>query len=134
VIERQQFNGNWATGTNESGTFTFSYSDTHQRSSSFAKLSANWSLTDGAYSVTITVDQNGAINGSDSDSCIFTGNANIPDANVNTYAMELSITSCSALDGAYTGLAVLDDDTVQDDTLVISIDSGQVAIVLVLGR
>ncbi|MBT8088936.1 MAG: hypothetical protein KJO01_01880 [Gammaproteobacteria bacterium] len=134
VTERQQFNGSWSTGTSESGTFTFAYSDTHQRTSSFSKLSANWFYTDGLYSVTISIDQNGSISGSDTDGCVYVGDASIPDASVNTYAFDVTVMSCGPFNGMYAGLAVLDDDTVQDDTLILSIDNGQVAIVLVMAR
>lgn len=134
VTERQQFNGSWSTGTNESGTFTFAYSDTHQRTSSFSKLSANWFYTNGLYSITISIDQNGSISGSDTDGCMYVGNASIPDASVNTYAFDVTVMSCGLLNGMYAGLAVLDDDTVQDDTLILSIDNGQVAVVLVMNR
>lgn len=134
VTERQQFNGSWSTGTNESGTFTFAYSDTHQRTSSFLKLSANWFYTDGPYSVTISIDQNGGISGSDTDGCLYIGDASIPDASVNTYAFEVTVMSCGPFNGIYAGLGVLDDETVQDDTLILSIDNGQVAIVLVMAR
>ena len=134
VAERQQLSGNWSTGTGETGTFTFSYSNLHQRSSSFAKLSANWFYTDGFVSATITIDGNGLISGSDTDGCLYDGQATIPDAAFNTYSLSFDIANCGIFNGLYNGLAVLDDNNVQDDTLVLSADNGVVAMILPMAR
>ena len=134
VTERQQFSGSWSTGTGESGTLTFSYSNFHQRSSTFAKLSANWFFTDGFFSITISVDGSGIITGSDTDGCVYAGQATIPDSNFNTYSLSFDLTSCGAFNGLYSGLAVMDDDVVQDDTLIVTVDNGSVAIILPMSR
>lgn len=40
---------------------------------STSTLTANWFITDGTYSMTIPIDAAGAINGADSDGCVYTG-------------------------------------------------------------
>lgn len=134
VTERQQFSGTWTTGSGDSGTLTFSYSSMHERSSTFAKLSANWFFTDGFYSITISIDGNGAITGSDTDGCVFTGQATIPDSSFNTYSLSVDITSCGAINGLYSGLAIMDDNVVQDDRLIATVNNGSFALVFGLSR
>lgn len=134
VTERQQFTGTWTAGTGESGTFTFAYEHLHERTSSLSKLSANWFYTDGPYSLTISIDASGAISGSDTDGCVYSGTGTIPDAQFNTYALAFEITGCGSFNGSYAGLAVLDDFNVEDDTLIVSVDDGSTAIAIALAR
>lgn len=134
VTERTQISGDWTAGSGETGTLTLAYDDVHARPSSFASLASTWFFTDGTYSLILSIDSNGDITGSDSDGCVFVGSSFIPDAAFNTYELTIDLSSCSALNGRYGGLAFLTDSVATEDTLVVGLDDGTNSVVVALNR
>lgn len=84
--------------------------------------------------MTIPIDATGAINGTDSDGCVYTGQVNIIDPAVNIYGVSLTASACGLYDGAYSGYAVVADDTGMNDILVFTVSNANVVIVGVLDR
>jgi hypothetical protein len=92
----------------DAGSFSFTYNSAFTNGASLATISGTWtqSRADG-YTVTITVDPSGAINGSDTLGCVYAGTATVPDAAYNYYSLSISLSSCGAYSGAYSGLATI---------------------------
>lgn len=101
-------------GSGDEGRFNLVYSELYERASSLGLTSGVWSYTElasggGVYTVTLTVDSNGELFGSDTDGCVFTGRIDIINSDYNAYRATASVSSCGELDGNYTGLAYLSD-------------------------
>lgn len=102
VVTASSISGTFTSSDGGSGSFSLTYDPITTRGSSLATITANWFVTDGAYSMSIPIDATGAINGSDSDGCVYTGQASIIDPAVNIYGVSLTASVCAAA-GAYSG-------------------------------
>lgn len=104
-------------GAGDSGTFFFDYeSVVSERTSSLDNLSGTWSATDlSGVTITVNVDSDGLISGSDTNGCMYNGNANILMPSFNIYQLDIAVASCVERDGSYAGLAtaVNSDDVPQ---------------------
>lgn len=134
VVTASSISGTFTSSDGGSGSFSLTYDPITTRGSSLATITANWFVTDGTYSMTIPIDAAGAINGADSDGCVYTGQVNIIDPAVNIYGVSLTASACGLYDGAYSGYAVVADDTGTNDILVFTVSSANVVIVGVLDR
>lgn len=130
ISERTSITGNWTAGTGETGTATFSYDTLHTRTPSLDTLSANWYYSDGYDSVTLSINASGIISGSDTGGCVYNGQATIPNSSYNTYRINIDVSSCGDVNGSYGGLGFLADDQNTNDTLIISVDDGTLAVIL----
>lgn len=122
VIENNKLSGSYS-GVADGGSFNFVYSDIYERSSSIDKISANWTLTDGGGGLTLSVDSDGLLTGSNILGCVYNGSVKLIDVKYNVYEIVIDVSSCDALIGNYAGLAFLADATVENDTLVIGLAS-----------
>lgn len=134
VVTASSISGTFTSSDGGSGSFSLTYDPITTRGSSLATITANWFVTDGVYSMSIPIDATGAINGSDSDGCVYTGQVNIIDPAVNIYGVSLTASACGLYDGAYSGYAVVADDTGMNDILVFTVSNANVVIVGVLDR
>lgn len=124
-------------GNGQTGTVELEYDPLSDRGSSFDRIADIWSVTDGLNTLTLTVDVDGRIDGSDTDGCVYSGSISIPDADVNIYSMELEVSSCGEDDGAYGGFAVLGDqvaDSDANDLMLFFISNPEEAVVGLLQR
>ena len=116
---------------NTGDTFTFTYTDIHDRTSSLSNLSGTWSgnntiMTGGAgvsqpWSITFQTD--GSFTGT-ADNINISGNASLVDASKNEYAISMTLSHDTinySLLGDYEGFAFLTDDSAMSDTLAIFI-------------
>jgi hypothetical protein len=120
--------GSYAISTDDS--FSFTYDDIYERSSSIDKLSGTWSASfyyfgSTAQDWTITVESDGSFTGTAS---VFdvTGSFSLIDENKNEYQVNLTMYNpipSYTLNGDYVGFATLLDDEAVDDTLLIFLDS-----------
>jgi len=117
--------GNYSTSYGSNGTVSLAFDPITYRGSSLATISDIWSLTDGSYTLTLAVDINGRITGSDTAGCLYNGTASIIDPNINIYGVSISLTSCGnfAFNGSYSGYGVVSDNTTTNDTLIYVIDN-----------
>lgn len=112
-------------GTNDNGRFNLVYSSVYEQTSSLDQAAGVWTFTEASlagplYIVTLTIDGNGQIFGSDTTGCVFSGELGTIDTQFNAYAATMTLTSCGAFDGDYTGLAHLFDLTGADNGLRLS--------------
>ncbi|RDH81058.1 MAG: hypothetical protein DIZ80_13130 [endosymbiont of Galathealinum brachiosum] len=109
------------TGSTSGGsTFNLTYDDFYDRAKSLPDTSGIWSVTNGFYTATITVQNDGSFTGSDTEGCVFSGNLIDPDSTKNIFNSLINVSSCGILNGAYGGLASLGEIVVADDVLVIT--------------
>lgn len=92
----------------DAGSFSFAYDAAFTNGASLATIAGTWtqSLASG-YTVTITVDPSGAINGSDTTGCTYSGTATVPNATYNYYGLSITLGSCGSYNGTYAGLATI---------------------------
>jgi hypothetical protein len=64
------------------------------------------SLSSG-YTVTVTIDANGDVNGADTNGCVLRGRASAPRVAAGEFGLALDVSACGAADGRYRGGAAL---------------------------
>lgn len=97
------------------------YSSLSERPSSLSLISGIWSRTQGDYTITITINNDGSIFGSDTYGCTYAGTISIPDAKLNIYTIYLDKTGCSSYMQDGRGQGVLMDGTSMNDTLLLAV-------------
>lgn len=128
VAPKTSLNGSYS-GVGDSGTFTFAYDSKYERPSSLSSVSGSWSLTSSGVLYNVSVNSNGTITGNTSTGCTYSGVISIINASYNCYNVNLTIGSCGAFNGNYTGLATLTDTYTANDTLIYGISNSSAAIV-----
>jgi hypothetical protein len=115
--ERVNIEGTYTSTSGDTGTITLNFNAQYDRGSSLTLTQGIWTETAGTYVNTITANADGSFFGSDTDSCSYTGNVTIIDPDFAVYGLNMDVSTCSLLDGAYTGFAFLSDSISQNDTL-----------------
>ena len=109
--------------TDNFGTSTFSLNmDSIWNRTPDVNLAGTYQLTDGLYTSTVVVNNDGSFTGSDTDGCNYTGSQNNFDATHNLYALVVTASNCGVDNGTYTGYSMNDDLSIQNDTLLWVID------------
>lgn len=136
VSERDSLSGTWTADTGETGNFNLLYNPIYERDSSLDLLADNWVGVDEFLNIvsSFIVDGNGAVNGQDVLACMYSGQINLLDTRYNTYELSITVTNCDVFNGDYSGLAVLSDASVQNDTLIFQMDNNLVIYTDVLFR
>ena len=110
-------------GVGDTGAIILAYDPSYEDGSALATVEADWSFDDGAgNTLDISIDAAGAITGSDSEGCAYTGTVAIIDAAANAYDVSVSLAGCPSA-GDYAGLASVLQTAVPDDTLVVGVSS-----------
>ncbi|MFC3151768.1 hypothetical protein ACFOEK_12080 [Litoribrevibacter euphylliae] len=128
VDERNTLTGRARVNGTQISTFTANFNDLYNDNSSLTKITDIWSDSDGTYTETYTIDADGDITGNDTDGCVFTGSFGIIETNYNMYDLELTVSNCGDTNGTYTGKAILDRTTEDEDTLTSYLSNGEYAI------
>lgn len=123
VTEQGSISVSFNTSYGSSGTMALSFDSIYNRTSSLSKVTGIWNYTSGTYSLTITVQNDGAFTGQDTDGCVVSGAIGILDTAHNLYSMNTSIASCGVLNGSYTGFSALLDSITADDTLQVAVSN-----------
>ena len=110
VTERDRLFGDYS-GDDE-GFFGLDYVDTYENATSLDQTTGVWSFnlssSGGAvYSITLDIDPDGLIFGTDTNGCVFSGSLGIIDARYGVYSSIVTLSMCDALNGEYDGLAYL---------------------------
>lgn len=121
VNERQKIKGKTSSGS----TFDLTYSKTFDRSSSLALVAGIWSSTLGYDTTTITIQNDGTLDGSDSDGCYYSGKVSTPNTSKNIYRLNLTISNCGELNGPVAGYATLSDFSAINDSLIFGFSNEQ---------
>lgn len=123
VTEQGSISVSFNTSYGTSGTMSLTFNSIYNRASSLLLVAGSWNYTSGSYSLTVTVQNDGAFFGQDSAGCVISGTIGLLDTTHNLYSMTTSITSCGSLNGSYTGLAGLLDNVSTNDTLQVAISN-----------
>jgi hypothetical protein len=111
-------------GTGDNGTFLVAYDSVYQRPSSLSLLTGNWLHSSSQLgTIYMAIDANGEITGLTSGGCFYSGTVSIINPSYNAYRISINISSCGALNGNNNGLAILDDTTMQNDTLIAGVSN-----------
>lgn len=103
-------------GSGDAGTFRMTLSPMWDRPAAMETVAGVYTRsTSNGYTMTLAIDTDGQMTGSDSRGCVFSGTVNVADPHHNLYAIDASLSSCGTLDGNYQGLGtLLDADAMQD--------------------
>lgn len=100
----------------DTATFTFDMDPVFNRPPN-VNLAGTYGYTDGAYTFTVNVADDGSFLGSDTDGCLFSGTQVAVDSTHNLYRLVLNVAACGANDGSYVGYAFNDDGSMPNDLL-----------------
>ena len=88
--------------------FSLSYDDVYQRAASLQEIAGVYTASEyDGYTLTITVHDDGQLDGSDTRGCVLMDDVSVPDAAKNVYRAVASASNCGALDGQYDGILSL---------------------------
>lgn len=90
--------------TNAQQQLTLTANNSYKMSSPLATLAGTWSYRANGFTLTTTIQSNGAFTGSDSNNCIYSGSFSLTDPNFDEYA-EMHVRSCNGVNTTFTGLA-----------------------------
>jgi hypothetical protein len=93
----------------DEGQFSLSYVVTYEDASSLGLIAGTWLYSEPSaagplYTVTLDIDGSGAIFGTDSEGCVYSGQAGLIDAAFNAYSVAISVSECRLQNGDYSGL------------------------------
>ena len=114
VVTKDNIQGDYTWGE-DFGRFVLNYSPLYEQSSSLSKLEGMWTFNEASsggtiFTITITVDPDGTLFGSNTEGCIYNGKFGIIDSRYNVYSMSIELSLCGDLNGEYEGLAFLSGD------------------------
>lgn len=121
VIPKQAINVSYDGQVTIPITLNMTYDPLSERPPSLSVIAGIWGRTAGSYTVTLTIDGTGALFGSDTNGCTYTGSVRIPDARVNTYTIAMDRTGCSTYLQDGRGQGVLTDTVTANDTLIFAV-------------
>lgn len=96
-----------------------------ERPASLELVGGIWSYTNDAYTISMTIDEEGNIFGSDTYGCTYSGDTSIPNPSINIYRINFIISGCLSMP-AGKGQAILMDTATQNDTLLLAV-TGKIA-------
>lgn len=104
------------TGNGQTGNFSMNLSPMWQRDASLSDIAGTYTRsTSTGYTMTMSIDTHGQMTGSDTSGCVFSGTMTAPDPHHDLYRMDVTVSSCGELDGAYHGMgSLVDADAMQD--------------------
>jgi len=122
------------TSPGDSGSFSLTYDDSAEVDTTMSDVAGDWGYQNNANSwENISIDISGSLTGSMSSGCNYAGNIDIIDSRWSIFQINYTMSDCGALDGEYSGLAVI-DHTTQPKTLIYMVSSPEAAFISVLDR
>jgi hypothetical protein len=95
----------------DTGVLSVTYSNIYDQPSSLEALQGVWSFTDrDDLTTSITINEEGALSGKDSDGCEYIGNIDIIDPEYNAYHAKLEISACSSVSDEYEGVIFINEN------------------------
>ena len=94
------------------GRFNLIYFPSYEKRSLLNKLEGIWVFNQASsgglvYTITLTIDPDGTVFGSNTPGCVYNGSFQVIDSSFNVYRLSLETSLCGNLDGTYEGLASL---------------------------
>lgn len=135
LIAETSLTGTWTTPAGDSGSFDMIYDTEYEKPSSLALLEGVWQGTDelGNPNATFTIDNLGSFTASNNNGCNSSGMFLLLDSDYNIYQMDSTIVGC-AIAGNYSGMALVFEDVVANDSILFSINDDQRAFLVELQR
>lgn len=123
-------------GAGAPGTFSLNYDPLNDRGSSLENISGTWLASEGENTLSIVIDSNGTLFGSDSVACTYNGTVTIVEAEINVYSIAASRSGACTSNGDYSGLAaVIDSDSEnENDTLILIVSNATTNLVIEFTR
>jgi len=123
-------------GDNDEGSLALAYDPSYETESSLDKTSGIWTYSGAAgYTVTLTIEFDGDIFGSDTNGCVYSGLISVLDSSYNAYRAVVLITECGLVNDEYNGLAFLSDfDGGVLNRLTLSVSNDVIAFVPILDK
>ncbi|MDZ7769623.1 MAG: hypothetical protein U5K38_11370 [Woeseiaceae bacterium] len=128
--------GTWSTASpGDSGSFDMVYDPEYEKPSSLGLLEGVWQSTDefGNPNATYLIDDLGSFTAQDSDGCTASGMVLVLDSRYNLYQANSTIVGCP-IAGDYSGLALVFDDFEANDSILLSINSDDRALLVVIQK
>jgi hypothetical protein len=115
-VDGDNINGTYTSTVDTGGTYSLQGSVVYRRGASLARLAGRYIGTARAsQTLTLDITAAGAISGTDTGGCTYTGTATIPDATYNVYNVQLTIANCTTANGTYAGPGALQDSVTYGD-------------------
>ena len=108
--------------------------DLYDKGAHINKIADQWIYYHGFTITKFTIEQNGRIDGADTNGCGYEGEISVIDEKYNAYRVNLLLNSCHELDGVYQGMAYLFGSVEDDDTLNIQVYKEKQALYLPIVR
>lgn len=123
ITERAQIIGAFSTSYGSSGSLSLAYDSLYERDSSLDLVAGSWASHDPGYSIFVEIGNGGIFGGVDSDSGLIAGSMNILESGYNIYGVTLNLSNSGALNGNYTGFAILCDDYAVNDSMIVVVSN-----------
>jgi len=123
ITEKSQITGTFSTSYGSNGSLSLAYDSLYERDSSLDLVAGSWASHDPGYSVFIDIGDSGVFGGVDSDGGLMAGSINILEPEYNIYSVTLNLSNSGALNGNYTGFAILCDDYAVNDSMVVVVSN-----------
>jgi hypothetical protein len=135
LVPETSLTGTWSTTAGDAGSFNMVYDVEYERPSSLTLLEGVWESTDefGNPDATFTIDSLGSFTAQNSYGCTSSGMFLILDDRYNLIQLESTIVGCP-IAGNYSGLAIVFDDLVANDSILLSINNDQRALLVGLQK
>lgn len=136
IAQKRKLNWSYTSPNGDNGTFTATYGQGTDRPSSLELVEGTWSYgnPDG-FSASAVIDGQGAISGSYSNDCVFSGVVSLMDPDKTIYSIDFDISQCAAQNGSYDGLATLVTDTATNrDVFIVLAASSDYSVLFPLLR
>jgi hypothetical protein len=104
TVTANGINATFVDQTNAQQSLTLNFDNVYNQSSSLSVLAGTWSYSVSGFTLTASIQPNGAFTATDSNGCQYNGSFSLIDPNVNAYAETHVLSGCVAND-TYTGLA-----------------------------
>jgi len=121
VVERESISGTFTASDSTSGTFSLRYDPIYERNATLRAISGIWSEVDVGFTTTLTIQNDGSFEGSDTDGCLYAGSIGVFDPDFNLYDVRFRVMNCGAVNGNYRGFTALHDTNNRNDTLAYAV-------------
>ena len=116
-----------STGGGRTLNLDLHYDVLYTRPASLQTIAGNWRYSISGYAIDWLIAASGTLTGTDTNGCIYVGQVSVPNASHNLYQMDYQITQCYTNTVNVSGLAILDDTLVTNNTL-LSAGTGAVGV------
>ena len=104
AVAHQSLYGGYQAPLSNCQDLTLRFDDSYLRPASLDELAGVYTTSDeNGYTLTVTIHEDGSLDGSDTPGCILIGNVQVVDPAKNFYRATVDASTCGSLDGHYEG-------------------------------